>query len=56
MEYLEVVVEGTVKAKDLIESNVGVTLDNANEHENADCETEEVEEHEDFFVKDPDNL
>ena len=54
MEYLETVEEGTEKTRNTLESNAGTLLDNAMEQENADCEEEGIENHEDFLHKDID--
>ena len=56
MEFMESVEEGTEKAKDIIDSTAGVTLDNANEQENAECEDENLQVHDDFLIKNPDDL
>ena len=56
MEHLEVVEEGTEKAKEVYDSNAGMVLDNANEQDNADCGEEESEIHDDFLARNPDNL
>ena len=56
MEHLETVEEGNEKATEMIESNAGVILDNAIEQDNADCEDEGLEQHEDFVFKCPDGL
>ena len=37
MEHLESVIEGTEKAQEIFNSNVGDTLDPANEQDNDDC-------------------
>ena len=54
MEHLEIVEEGMDNAKDIIESNAGLVLDNKMEQENAEYENEGYEEHGDFIAKDPD--
>ena len=56
MEHLEDVEAGTERAKEVIESNAGVTMDAENEQNNADCEEEVCQEHPDFVAKNPDNL
>ena len=56
MEHLEDVEAGTEKAQDIIDSNAGAILDPENEQDNAECEEEEVEEHPDFEVRNPDLL
>ena len=56
MEHLEAVEDGSDKAKEIIDSNAGVTMDAENEQDNAECADEEVEEHPDFDAKNPDNL
>ena len=57
MEHLEVVEEGTEKAREVVDSYAGVLLDPENEQDNADCELNlPVEQHADFLIKDPDDL
>ena len=56
MEFLESVEEGTEKAKNVLDSTAGVILDNADEQDKAECEAEDLEEHDDFLVKNPDDL
>ena len=56
MEHLEDVEAGTERAKEIIESNAGVTMDAEHEQDNADCEDEEIQEHPDFVAKNPDSL
>ena len=56
MEHLESVVEGTEKAQELIDSNVGDVLDPANEQDNHECEEDGVTEDNDFVFKNPDDI
>ena len=56
MEYLESVEEGTNKAKQVMDSKVGDTLDAANAQENYDCEEEGAIAHSDFLCVDPEGL
>ena len=56
MEHLETVEEGNERAMEMVESNAGVILDNAIEQDNADCNTESLEQHEEFMFKCPDDL
>ena len=53
MEHLESVIEGTEKAQELIDSNIGSVLDAENEQDNEDCAVEGITEHVDFTFKDP---
>ena len=56
MPHLEYVEEGVARAEEMVESNVGATLDPELEQDNDDCEDIGVTEHQDFIFKDPTDL
>ena len=56
MEHLEAVEEGSERAKDSIDSGVGIIMDPENEQANAECIMEGDVEHPEFLIRDPENL
>ena len=56
MEHLEIVDEGTDRAREVIESNAGIIMDNAQEQDDEDCRDEGAIEHEDFLLRNPEFL
>ena len=57
MEHLEIVEEGTEKAREVVDSSAGLLLDPENEQDDAECQlNEKYEQHPDFIIKDPDDL
>ena len=56
MEYLQSVEEGTERAEEMHDTNVGNILDSAFEQDNEDCEEIGTTTHADFVHKDPSNF
>ena len=56
MEHLESVQEGTDRAREVVDSNAGISMDPENEQNNADCQMELPSEHPDFLAKNPEDL
>ena len=56
LQYLESVEEGLERAEELMDSNIGDTIDPELEQDNDDCEDIGVTEHPDFQFKDPSDL
>ena len=56
LQYLEPVEKGLERAEELMDSNIGDTIDPELEQDNDDCEDIGVTEHPDFQFKDPSDL